>query len=102
MWAVTILLAPATFVASFWFEKRDKFRADAAAMCGLLFLFLGVGVGGIGGFFGEWVGTRQWKGFGAFLSFDPATIGYFSDFVALAYGFLAFSIFRTIFPQRRR
>jgi len=101
----TILAAPVTFIALLVFERRERFPSDGAVISGilgLLFLVLGIGIGGVGGYFGGWGGTRQWKGFVAFLSFEPGTVGFFSDFIAVAYGFLAFSCFRTAFPLRRR
>jgi hypothetical protein len=101
---VTILAAPVTFMALLVLEKCERGHSGGAviyAILGLLLLVLGIAIGGVGGYFGGWGGTRQWKGFVAFLSFEPGTVGFFSDFIAVAYGFLAFSIFRAIFPSRK-
>jgi hypothetical protein len=94
--AVVILLVPITFAASFWFERSEKLRPKGTAKVGASLLALGAALA----LFEAWIGLRPWKGLFAVLAFEPGTIGYASDVIALAYGFIAFWAFRSIFPKR--
>ena len=97
--AIIILLAPTTFVGLFWLERRGNFGAKQAAKAGVLLLVLGIGLGYLDTLWSQLF--TSWKGITAFMTFERGTIHYFSDFVAMGYGVLAFSIFRAVFPRRK-
>jgi hypothetical protein len=85
-----VLLAPFVFFVAIWYDQP----AIGAAKVGALFFVMGV----IGGY----LQAPKWDGLLSFLVFDRATIYYWSDVVAMAYGFLAYAAFRSMFPKRKK
>jgi len=94
-----ILLAPATFFVTLWSEKQRNIPPGGVAKIGALFLVLGV----LGGYIGTRLSpTTQWRGLIPFVTFESDTIHYFSDFIAIGYGFVAYALLRTLSPRRGR